>query len=104
PPRKKWVDFSMDQLQKLLGLLKDESMELLPSGQAAKAWLTSEMKAQIEVLQDADKELDGAYKDLQSITQAPPYSNDGICKGADRLKEVTSGMNQCRKRIMKLLK
>jgi hypothetical protein len=103
PPRKKWVDYSMAELAKLLEVLHTEVSDLTSPQSALLSAHNNAITAQLDVLGDSYKLLGERYVDLQSVTKDPPYSNEAITRGTEFIKDGVAGMNECRKRVLHLV-
>ena len=101
PPRKKFVDLSMEQINKLTKLLAADiaNLPITASGGGKEA---DEKRAQTEVANDSVKGLEANVVSLNDKTQGPPYDNAAIAKSAKALSQQYEGLESLRKRLQKM--
>jgi len=101
PPRKKVVDLSMEQINKLTKLLATDiaSLPVTASGEGKEA---DEKRAQTEVANDSVKGLEASVVSLNEKTQGPTYDNAAIAKSAKALSQQYEGLEALRKRLQKM--
>lgn len=101
PPRKKFVDQSMEQINKLTKILAADVASLpIPSSGAGKE--AGEKRAQTEVANDSVKSLETSVVALNEKTQGPTYDNAAIEKSAKALAQQYAGLDALRKRLEKM--
>jgi hypothetical protein len=101
PPRKKFVDLSMEQINKLTKLLASDvaSLPLTASGGGKEA---DEKRALTEVANDSVKDLEPLVVSLNEKTQGPTYDNAVIAKSAKALAHQYEALESQRKRLEKM--
>jgi hypothetical protein len=101
PPRKKFVDLSMEQINKLTKLLAADtaSLPLTASGGGKEA---DEKRALTEVANDSVKGLEPLVVSLNEKTEGPAYDNAAIAKSAKALAHQYEGLESQRKRLEKM--
>jgi hypothetical protein len=101
PPRKKFVDLSMEQINKLTKLLASDiaSLPVTASGGGKEA---DEKRALTEVANDSVKGLEPLVVALNEKTQGPTYDNAAIAKSAKALAHQYEGLESQRKRLEKM--
>jgi hypothetical protein len=101
PPRKKFVDLSMEQINKLTKLLATD-VASLPLTAAGGGKVADEKRAQTEVANDSVKGLEAFVVSLNEKTQGPTYDNAAIAKSAKALSQQYEGLEALRKRLQKM--
>jgi hypothetical protein len=88
PPRKKWLDLTMAEVEKLVALIQqDKAALVVPSDQTA---ATSSLKSLDDLIADIQKRLDS----LKTLTAGPKYQNIEIGKEALGIFEDTKKIEQ----------
>lgn len=107
PPRKKWVDYDMNQITELLKMLTTEVTQITGASP-----LSPQVKASIDVMQDTLHQEYAQYEKLLALSNPttvgtkgePVYDTMSITKAAQALKDEASGLNEIRKRLLRLVK
>ncbi len=88
PPRKKWLDLTMAEVEKLVALIQqDKAAIVVPSDKSS---ATSSLKSLDDLLADIQKHLDA----LKTLTAGPKYQNIEIGKEALGIFEDTKKIEQ----------
>lgn len=102
PPRKKWLDHSTDAMSKSIAILQDEMRQVSVPAQAPQA-VADSFKAEETVLNDTAGKIKQQFDQLTKLTAGPDFDNNEIAKIAREIGSETKGMNETRKRLLKLL-
>ncbi|HEY9787044.1 MAG TPA: hypothetical protein V6D17_16750 [Candidatus Obscuribacterales bacterium] len=103
PPRKKWLDHDTKQLTDLLSILADEIKQIEPPPSLPEKMADS-VKAELTVVKDAKTQIDSLIGKLLFLAQGPTFDHALIAENAKGLRANVEGMNESRKRLLKLLK
>lgn len=102
PPRKRYIDLSMSQLQQLVPLVDSDISDILAATQQSTA-NTDAIKAQMLIASDARGRIDAAYQKLITLTKGAPYDNKAISAATEDIRDDVSSINEIRHRVSKLL-
>lgn len=99
PPRKKWLDFYMAQMQHLIPCIQDElANTIIPEDKKAE---TQEPWAKMQsIMQDVESH----YQRLQPLTQGPKFDSDAIGKEALAIYDDIRQLEKLRKQVFHLIK
>jgi hypothetical protein len=100
PPRKKWLDYGVEQLQRLGGMLNAELQSLQVPTNSGKA--TGEIRAQLDVARDNMDRINSQVTLLKSLSAGPVYDNAKINSIALQIQQELAGLNVVRKRLVRL--
>jgi hypothetical protein len=99
PADPKWVAYSVTELNKLNGMLIEELLKIKQSSVP-----DDKMKVQLMVLDDSAEQLKSDCLRLQNLTQTNLNDRKDVLKICQSLKDDISGINEIRKRMIRLLK
>lgn len=102
PPRKRYVDVSMTQLQQLITLLDTDVSNILAATQQGNA-NSDAIKAQMLIVSDAKNRIDSANQKLIALTKGAPYDNKAISTATEDIRDDVASINELRHRISKML-
>ena len=99
PPRKKWLDITMSEIEKMVALLKQEraAIEIQPDKQTAAA-------APLKELDDLLTNIDSQVNQLKTLTAGPKYENIAIGKQGLAIFEETRKVEKPWKELVQLFK
>lgn len=99
PARKKFIDYFMIQIEKLLPIVEKETKAIiLPDDASAEA---KSEKAEIDKIFE---QLKGSARDLDQVTAGPKYDNMKIAKQATLVHDLVGKADKCRKSLYELIK
>lgn len=99
PPRKSWIDFLMNQVNKLVPILQTE-LAGIPQPQTE----SQELKEAYGKLAGYSAALGTNSQQLNAVTAAPPYSNKDIALKTSVLYYQVDELNKLRRNIYHLVK
>jgi hypothetical protein len=99
PPRQKWVSYSVAELSKLIGMLQGDLARMSQNSPS-----NDKVKVQFEVLNDTKTQLSSDLQNLVALTQTNLNDRTSVLKLCQALRDDASGMNEIRKRLLRLTK
>ncbi len=102
PPRKRFIDMSMGQLQQLITMLDTDMQNLMRDTQAVTPG-DDAARAQLMIANDARDRLDAAEKQLVTLTKSPPYDNKAISNASEDVHDEIRAIDAIRGRLPKLI-
>ena len=102
PPRKKWLDFDVNQVGQVVGFLQHEVSSLCPPV-ALSTTARDSFKVELGLMSEANGKIQSASDQLKQLAQGPTYDNDKIGKAAHDIRTSAQTIEECRKRAVKAL-
>jgi hypothetical protein len=102
PPRKKWLDFDVNQVGQVAGILQHEVSSLCPPV-ALSTTAKDSFKVELGLMTEANARIQTAADRLKQLAQGPTYENDKIGKAAHDIRTSAKTIEECRKRAVKAL-
>lgn len=102
PPRKKWLDFDVNQLAQVTGILQHEVSSLCPPVALSNTAKDS-FKVELGLMTEANGKIQTATDQLKVLAQGPNYDNARIGKTAQDIRSAARTIEECRKRAVKAL-
>lgn len=102
PPRKKWLDFDVNQVAQVVGILQHEVSALCPPVSLSNSAKDS-FKVELSLMTEANSKIQTASDQLKQLAQGPNYDNEKIGKAAHDIRTSTRTIEECRKRAAKAL-
>jgi ABC-type transporter Mla subunit MlaD len=99
PPRQKWVSYSVAELSKLVGMLQGDLARF-----SQDSFSNDKVKVQFDVLNDTKTQLSTDCQNLVALTQTNLNDRISALKLCQALRDDASGMNEIRKRLLRLTK
>lgn len=99
PPRKKWVDYYMAQIEEIIPLL-DHEINALPRPNPSDA----DMLQLFTEMFDTARGFNPPWSELESVTKGPDYKNDDIAKAVSRLYIQTDEFKKMKDKVFKMVK
>jgi len=99
PPRKKWVDYFMTQIEEIIPLL-DHELNALPRPEPTDTEL---LEAYTEMF-DAARGFNPPWSALESVTKGPEYKNDAIATAASSLMGQVDKFKKLKEKVFKMVK
>jgi hypothetical protein len=99
PPRKKWVDYFMAQIEEIIPLL-DHELNALPRPNPDDA----ELLQLFTQMFDSARGFNPPWSDLETVTKGPDYKNDDIAKAVSRLYIQADECKKLKDKVFKLVK
>lgn len=102
PPRKKWLDFDVNQLAQVTGILQHEVSSLC-SPVAISNTARDSFKVELGLMTEANGKIQSATDQLKQLALGPDYDNEKIGKTAHDIRTAARTIDECRKRAAKAL-
>ncbi len=102
PPRKKWLDFDVNQVAQVVSILQHEVSSLCPPV-AMSTTDKDSFKVELGLMTEANNKIQTANDQLKQLSQGPSYENDKIGKAAHDIRTSAKTIEECRKRAVKAL-
>lgn len=102
PPRKKWLDFDVNQIGQVVGILQHEVSSLCPPV-ALSTTAKDSFKVELGLMTEANGKIQTASDQLKQLAQGPSYDNEKIGKTAHDIRTSAKTIEECRKRAVKAL-
>lgn len=99
PPRKKWVDYFMSQVEEIIPLL-DHELNGLPRPNPN----DTEVLQSFTEMFDAARGFNPPWSDLEAVTKGPDYKNDDIAKAVTRLYIQVDEFKKLKDKLYKVVK
>lgn len=101
PPRKKWLDFAVEQMGKLCSMLDSEVSSLTIPDEKKKS-KGDELRAQLDIAHDCMLNIKSSMTKVKSLSVGPTYDNAQIAAATATIQSNLSGLNTVRKRLVHL--
>lgn len=102
PPRKKWLDFDVNQIGQVAVILQHEVSSLCPPVAMSNTAKDS-FKVELGLMTEANGKIQDATDQLKQLAQGPSYDNDKIGKAAHDIRTSAKTIEECRKRAVRAL-
>ncbi len=102
PPRKKWLDFDVSQVEGVVGILQHEVSSLCPPVALSNTARDS-FKVELSMMSEANGKIQSDNDQLKTLAKGPTYDSDKIGKTAHDMRIAARTIEECRKRAVKAL-